>query len=393
MLVLFMALPGLMPASRAAMTAPAPGASVTTGYDHTCAIENGRAYCWGPGGRHLGDGSTAASGVPAAVDTTGALAGQTLVQVSAGYDSTCALDTSGRAYCWGLSSRRLGDGTTTDSSTPVAVDTSGVLAGKTLTRLADGGSATCALDATGAAYCWGANYYGELGDGTTANSTVPVAVATTGALAGKVLTQISAGGNFWTCATDSTGAVYCWGLNSQDALGGGSSAASSDAPVPVGPSPPTSVTAVSGNRSAVVSWAAPALPGGSVGYTAFASPGWDPALARIPPTTGTVNTALNIPLTATGYPVPALTRYGTLPAGVYLTSHGDGTGAIAGTPVSGSGGRYAILVFAASTSGTAVRYFMLTIDQAPGHYQRKLDHGRYRVHILISRHRHGLPGT
>jgi hypothetical protein len=90
-----------------------------------------------------------------------------------------------------------------------------------------------------------------------------------------------------------------------------------------------------------------------------------PALAGIPATTGMVNTALNIPLTATGYPVPVLTRYGTLPEGVYLTNHGDGTGAITGTPFRGSGGRYPILVFAASTSGTAVRYFILTIDQAP----------------------------
>ena len=102
-----------------------------------------------------------------------------------------------------------------------------------------------------------------------------MAVDTTGVLAGKVLTQVSAGGNSWTCAAGSTGAVYCWGGNGQDALGDGNSAAPSDVPVQAGPSPPTSVSAVPGNRSAVVSWAAPAIPGGSVGYTAFASPGWE----------------------------------------------------------------------------------------------------------------------
>ena len=57
MLVLFMALPGLLPASQAAVAAPEPGASITTGYPQTCAIENGQAYCWGPGGEQLGDGS------------------------------------------------------------------------------------------------------------------------------------------------------------------------------------------------------------------------------------------------------------------------------------------------------------------------------------------------
>src|SRR5882672_6726800 len=129
--ILFMALPGLLPASQAAMAAPAPGASITTGYDQTCAIANGQAYCWGPGGGQLGDGSTAASGTPVAVDTTGALAGKTLTQVSAGYDFTCALDTSGRAYCWGVNDNgELGNGNTADTTEPVAVNTSGVLAGK-----------------------------------------------------------------------------------------------------------------------------------------------------------------------------------------------------------------------------------------------------------------------
>jgi hypothetical protein len=78
-----------------------------------------------------------------------------------------------------------------------------------------------------------------------------------------------------------------------------------------------------------------------------------------------VSTALNIPLTAVGYPVPVLTEFGKRPAGVFFTDHGDWTGAISGTPIAGSGGRYLISVFAASTSGVAARYFILTIDQAP----------------------------
>jgi hypothetical protein len=90
-----------------------------------------------------------------------------------------------------------------------------------------------------------------------------------------------------------------------------------------------------------------------------------PALARIPAATGVVGTALNIPLTAVGYPVPVLTKLGTLPRYVSFAAHGDGTGAISGTPISGSGGRYLITVFAANTSGTAIRWFTLTIDQAP----------------------------
>ena len=101
-IVSFMA---LLPASQAAIALPQPGAAITTGYYQTCAIESGQAYCWGPGGGQLGDGSTAASGIPVAVDTTGALAGKTLAEVSAGDGFTCALDTSGRAYCWGVNDR------------------------------------------------------------------------------------------------------------------------------------------------------------------------------------------------------------------------------------------------------------------------------------------------
>ena len=122
MLALLMALPGLLPASQAAMAAPQPTASITTGYEQTCAIETGRAYCWGSGGKQLGDGSTAASGTPVAVDTTGALAGKTLTRVSAGDDFTCALDTAGRAYCWGANVHgELGDGNTADTTEPAAV--------------------------------------------------------------------------------------------------------------------------------------------------------------------------------------------------------------------------------------------------------------------------------
>ena len=77
------------------------------------------------------------------MDTSGVLAGKTLTQISAGGQHACVLDTAGRAYCWGVNfDGMLGDGTTTDSHVPVAVDTSGVLAGKKLTKLAGGGTAT-----------------------------------------------------------------------------------------------------------------------------------------------------------------------------------------------------------------------------------------------------------
>jgi len=87
------------------------------------------------------------------------------------------VDTRGKAYCWGSSyAGQLGDGSTSDSAVPVAVTTSGVLAGKTLTQVSAGGFHACAVDARGKAYCWGNGDSGQLGDASTSNSAVPVAV-------------------------------------------------------------------------------------------------------------------------------------------------------------------------------------------------------------------------
>jgi alpha-tubulin suppressor-like RCC1 family protein len=204
---------------------------VSAGYDHECALDAaGAAYCWGYDGfGELGNGKTGSSSVPVAVDTSGALAGKTLSQVSASWYHTCAVDTAGAAYCWGDNvGDALGVSSITRSSVPVAVDNSGALAGKTLTRITTGQEHTCALDSTGAAYCWGSDAYGQLGDGTT-NGPGPVAVDASGALSGKTLTQISAGYGH-TCALDSAGAIYCWGDNTNGDLGDGAEN-QSDVPV------------------------------------------------------------------------------------------------------------------------------------------------------------------
>ncbi len=294
---------------------------ISTGADGACALDSaGSAYCWGDNDYgELGDGSTADSSVPVAVDHGGAPAGTTFTQVSAGYEDTCALDGAGAAYCWGDDFfGELGDdGRNGDySSVPLAVDTGGALAGQGLTQISAGWWDACALDragtaycwgtgpmtssavpvlvslpgrrlaqvsagfgencaltTAGAAYCWGTNDQGELGDGSTASSAAPVPVSTGGVLDGKTLAQVSAGG-FHACATDTSGARYCWGDNNQGDLGDGGTA-QSDVPVLSGPQPPSAVTALPGYAGAIVLWRAPAsLDGGRLlGFTATASPG------------------------------------------------------------------------------------------------------------------------
>src|ERR1017187_1303887 len=118
----------LVPAPQAALAASQGNVSVSAGGEHACAIVSGEAYCWGENyNGELGDGTNLNSAVAVAVDTNGGLAGKTLVQIAAGYENTCALDSTGTAYCWGADRYgQLGDGTTSNSNVPMAVNAGGV---------------------------------------------------------------------------------------------------------------------------------------------------------------------------------------------------------------------------------------------------------------------------
>jgi alpha-tubulin suppressor-like RCC1 family protein len=264
---------------------------ISAAFHYTCATDRaGAGFCWGAGGDGvLGNGTTSDSSVPVAVQTTSVLAGETLTGISAGSSHVCAVDSVGHGYCWGSNANgELGDGTTTSSSVPVRVLAPGPVArgplvrgslarglftGRRLTRISAGLFHTCALTRAGAAYCWGSGYVGELGTGSIADSSVPVAVYAGGVLAGTRLTRISAADTH-TCATDRAGAAYCWGANYTSQLGDGTST-ERDRPVLAGPAAPAQVIATPGNREATVSWRAPAsLDGGTlIGYTATARPG------------------------------------------------------------------------------------------------------------------------
>ena len=207
-------------------TGPLEFASVSAGYAHTCAIAmSGKAYCWGrngfapdPSGNYqsggqLGDGSTRSSSVPVAV--TGGL---TFSTVSAGEDHTCGVTAAGAAYCWGSNDfGQLGSGSTANaSSVPVAVT-----GGLRFTGVSAGGTHTCGVTTSGAAYCWGLNVNGRLGDGSTNASAVPVAV--TGGLSySQVIAAGVASGEGHSCGLTTAGAAYCWGGNEFGQLGEGS---------------------------------------------------------------------------------------------------------------------------------------------------------------------------
>jgi prepilin-type N-terminal cleavage/methylation domain-containing protein len=210
---------------------------MNTGAYQTCAIGNGKAYCWGYGSSgEIGNGENNHALKPLAVNMSGAMAGKTVVEVSAGKWHSCARTSDNRIYCWGLNhAGQLGNGTKTNSNVPVAVNMSGVMAGKTVTNLTSGDSYSCARTSDGNAYCWGTGGSGVRGDGSNADATTPTQVSLSGGLAGKTIKQIDAGQNF-TCAVGSDDKAYCWGYGYNGQMGnstGGSGTADQMTPVAV----------------------------------------------------------------------------------------------------------------------------------------------------------------
>lgn len=193
--------------------------------NHICAVDTQqRAYCWGDGtSGKLGNGtSPSGQSLPVAVDMTGALAGQKIAKVSAGSSFSCAVTTTSSVYCWGNNAvGQLGNGTTTASTTPVAATMSGALAGKSIKQISSstgGYHFTCVLSTDGLTYCWGANGDGQVGINTTVNATSPAAVLTTGVLSGKIASDVSTGDQ---ACVSATGRIYCWGSGSTGQLGNG----------------------------------------------------------------------------------------------------------------------------------------------------------------------------
>ena len=198
-------------------------ASLDTNFETFCALlTSGGVDCWGTGAHgQLGDGSATDSAVPVAVSGLRGVAALS----SNLYDGTfCALLTSGGVDCWGNGGNgELGNGQTADSDVPVAV--SGLNGVASL--YSDGNDVFCALLTSGGVDCWGFGTDGELGNGFTVNSDVPVVVS---GIADVANLKTDSNGTF--CALLSTGGVDCWGFGTYGQLGDGQFA-NSDVPAPV----------------------------------------------------------------------------------------------------------------------------------------------------------------
>ena len=198
--------------------------SVNGGSRHTCALgSDAKAYCWGRGeDGQLGNNTTTNSSTPVAVHQGQIPAGVSLTQIATGIHHTCALGSDAKAYCWGAGgSGRLGNNATADALTPVAVHQGQIPAGITLTQIDPGEYHTCALGSNGKAYCWGYNNHGQIGNNSTTNALTPITVNQGQISTGVTLTQITVG-DIHTCALGSDAKAYCWGNNIYGQLGNNS---------------------------------------------------------------------------------------------------------------------------------------------------------------------------
>lgn len=223
-------------------------ATSVSAYAHSCAIRSDASlWCMGYNGNgQLGTGRTDWESAPARVSGTGVPTAWK--QVAADQSHTCGISSGDELWCWGMGQAIGTPSRTTDALSPVRVGTGwkklstggascGIKIDDSLwcwgygTKPTQVGSATwrsvsrstahtCGIQTDGSMWCWGGNAYGQLGNGTTTDTTRPTRVGSRTDWA-----VVSAGGRNsqgFTCATTTAGEAWCWGINDDGQLGNGS---------------------------------------------------------------------------------------------------------------------------------------------------------------------------
>ena len=206
---------------------------VKSGFFKVALDDNGKVYTWGSNvGGQLGNGTENDSSVPICISDTenSVLKGKNIKNISANGYTVCAIDDNGKVYTWGDNERgQLGNGTKNDSSVPICIsDTeNSVLKGKNIKNISANGYTVCAIDDNGKVYTWGKNNYGQLGNGTTTNSSMPICISDVqnNALNNATITKIITR-SVDIYAIDDNGKLYAWGGNNYGQLGNGTTTSS-----------------------------------------------------------------------------------------------------------------------------------------------------------------------
>lgn len=230
--------------------------SVAAGWDDAFALTTtGAVYSWGWNiYGQLGVGTTGnQSAVPLLVHMP---AGVKIKAIAAGKYHVLALTSTGSIYAWGSNAfGQLGDSNTADSNLPVQVE---LPSGITATAIGAGDGHSLAVTSTGSIYAWGENDYGQLGDGTTTARSVPVLVQLPSGVVAKTVTaggvsptaRIVTGD--YSMAMSGNGHVYAWGSNANGQLGNGTTTSSL---VPVAVKLPAGVEARAISSASNYGWA------------------------------------------------------------------------------------------------------------------------------------------
>ncbi len=187
---------------------------ISTSINHTIALsENGQVYIWGSNSNgQLGNGTTAKSNVPVNITQyIGVDTSDKIVQVSAGYYHTIALSENGQVYTWGSNAYgELGNGASENSNLPINITSKFKLTDDKIIQVSAGYYHTIALSENGKVYTWGRNSSGQLGNGTNVDSYLPKDITQNiGTNMGKVI-KIETG-DYRTLVITENGQVYIWG--------------------------------------------------------------------------------------------------------------------------------------------------------------------------------------
>ena len=228
--------------------------AIAAGFNHSMALcSDGTVVAWGfNSSGQLGNSNNTSSNVPVAVTMTGALLNKTVVAIAAGYNHSLTRCADGSVFTWGNNAYgQLGNNTLNNSNVPVNITASGELNGRTVLFLVGGSDHSIGLCSDGSLVSWGRNNYGQLGNDSLINSNLPVVVDASDVLSGKVITAIATGG-WHTLALCSDGTLAAFGRNNNGQLGNGNT---TDSSVPVRVATATGVlfnktiTAIGGSNS------------------------------------------------------------------------------------------------------------------------------------------------
>lgn len=188
---------------------------ISAGQGHACARKtDGTLWCWGNSDLgELGDGTLIGKASPGQVQALG----HDVSSVSVGDFHVCAIKNDNSLWCWGANSTgELGTsyhqacGNHLCNPAPTRVDSLGT----DVAEVAVGSGHTCARKFDGTVWCWGWNYFGAVGDGTTTDRHSPIQVDALGAEVSGIVAGFHS-----SCARKSDGTVWCWGGNSAGQLG------------------------------------------------------------------------------------------------------------------------------------------------------------------------------